>query len=275
MTWVAPAKLNLCLHITGCRADGYHTLESLVVFTSLADHLTFAPDSRLTLVVDGPFAAAVSAEDNLVLRAARVLSREHGAQMRLTKHIPVGAGLGGGSSDAATALLALNTLWGFHYPMAELEGYARQLGSDVPACLHRCCMWMQGVGDVLTPASLTTALWAVIVYPQAPLSTPAVYAQHRCMPSTARAPAMVGAVSPAWLAAARNDLESAAGVLMPALPEVLALLRATSRCMVARMSGSGSACFGLYDSKDAADAASEQVRLQRPDVWVTSATVAA
>lgn len=262
MRRLAPAKLNLFLHITGIRADGYHTLESVVCFTSLSDTLDFAPADTLSLTVTGPFASLVSTEDNLVLRAARALSSTHGAAITLGKHIPVGAGLGGGSSDAATTLLALNTLWGCNLPLDALETIAQTLGSDVPACLRHTPQRMEGTGHILTPTTLQKGLAAVLVYPHAPLSTQAVYA--RCSPLL-KGEATASALD--CLTHTRNDLEPAAFQLMPQLQTLLHAIQSTNP-LLARMSGSGSTCFGLYENAAIATKAETHLKSQLPDFFV-------
>ena len=176
----APAKVNLYLHVTGRRADGYHLLDSLAVFGPAADLLAAAPAAALTLALEGPFAAGLAAEpDNLVLRAARALAAEAGlpggAALRLAKHLPVASGIGGGSADAAAALRLLDRLWGLGLPEARLAAIAARLGADVPVCLASRPRRMQGVGEVLRPAPALPDCGLLLVNPGVALATPAVF----------------------------------------------------------------------------------------------------
>ncbi len=253
----APAKLNLTLHITGKRADGYHELESLIAFTDLHDVLRVRAADALTLQVEGAFAGASGdADNNLVMKAARALQIAtgctRGAAMTLSKQIPVGAGLGGGSSDAAAALVLLSQLWQVE---ADLHGIAATIGADVPMFLHAPQpLVARGVGDVIEPLSKPLPpLWAVLVYPHTPLATVAVYQAYQ---HEARTP--VAAEFDA-LAQSRNDLQRPAIALQPQVAEVLLALETVSpKPLLARMTGSGACCFALYryelDAKRSADA---------------------
>ncbi|KAA2213429.1 4-(cytidine 5'-diphospho)-2-C-methyl-D-erythritol kinase [Teichococcus oryzae] len=268
----APAKVNLFLHITGRRDDGYHELDSLAVFAGTGDVLRFAAAPELTLAVEGPEAAALSAEpDNLVLRAARLLAeaagmRPHGA-LRLEKHLPVASGIGGGSADAAAALRLLNRAWGLHWPEERLRPMAARLGADVPVCLSCHAARMGGIGEVLRPAPALPMAGMVLANPRRPLSTPAVFRARTA--GDFSAPAMLpagwsGAGSMARdLAACRNDLEPPALVLCPEVETVLAALRGLPGCLLARMSGSGATCFGLFPDPAAAAAAAALL----PEAW--------
>ncbi len=276
----APAKINLFLHVLGRRAeDGYHLLDSLVVFAGAADRVeaTPAPDGTPpSLAVDGPEAAALAGEDparNLVLRAAWALAREAGlaappALLRLTKRLPVASGIGGGSADAAAALRALDRLWGLGWPRERLEAVARRLGADVPACIASRPVRMGGVGEVLTPAPpLPARLGLVLANPRLPLATPAVFgARTGDFSAPAELPAAGWTEAAALardLSALRNDLEPAAIALCPPVAEVLAALRALPGCLLARMSGSGATCFALMPDATAAEAAAERL----PRAW--------
>ncbi len=268
----APAKVNLYLHVTGRRPDGYHELDSLVVFAGAGDvlHHTAAPD--LSLALCGGEAEALAAEpDNLVLRAARLLAGAAGVPargaLRLEKHLPVASGIGGGSADAAAALRLLNRCWGLRWPEERLLPLAAQLGADVPVCLSGHAARMSGIGEVLAPAPVLPSAGLVLANPRRPLSTPAVF----------RARGMAGFSAPAALPAgwgdaaamARdlgtcgNDLEPPALRLCPEVGMVLTALRAAPNCLLARMSGSGATCFGLFP--DAATAATVAAGL--PAAW--------
>lgn len=269
----APAKVNLFLHVTGRREDGYHLLDSLAVFGPAADALEAAPASALTLAVDGPFGAALAGEpDNLVLRAARVLldaaggGAERGAALRLRKRLPVASGIGGGSADAAAALRLLDRLWGLGFGADRLSGLAAALGADVPVCVLSRPARMGGVGEVLSPAPALPECGLLLVNPGAALATPAVF---RARTGAFSAPA---ALPRRWADAAamardlhqlRNDLEAPAVALCPPVGEALDALRALPGCLLARMSGSGATCFGLF--ADAAAARRGSALL--PELW--------
>lgn len=264
VTELAPAKVNLFLHVTGRRAaDGYHLLDSLVVFGPAIDRVEArpAPDGQLTLAIDGPEAAMLAAEpNNLVLRAARALremaggdrAASLGAALRLTKHLPVASGIGGGSADAAAALRGLARLWGLDPGAATLALIGLGLGADVPVCLHSRPARMRGVGEVLAPAPDLPPCGLLLVNPRVALPTPSVFRARAGLPFSAEA-TLPGAWRDAAamardLAGLRNDLEAPAVGLCPAVAEVLDALAALPGCLLARMSGSGATCFGLFAS---------------------------
>jgi 4-diphosphocytidyl-2-C-methyl-D-erythritol kinase len=261
---VARAKVNLYLHVTGRREDGYHLLDSLAVFPGAGDVLEAEASPALTLAVAGPFAAALEGGDNLVLRAARKLDASRGAALRLTKNLPVASGIGGGSADGAAALRLLSRLWRCPVP----EGAALALGADVPVCLASEPARMQGVGEVLLPGPRLPRFGMVLVNPGMPVATPAVFAR-RIGGFSALAALPDGWVDAAAmardLAALRNDLEAPAIALCPPIGEVLAAIAATPGALLARMSGSGATCFGLYASAGAARVAA--ATLARPGWW--------
>ncbi len=284
VTETAWAKINLTLHVTGRRpagvaAAGYHELDSLIVFAGIGDELTFSPAEDLSLELAGPFASALEpCADNLVLSSARRLAELAGiaprAAIRLTKRLPVAAGIGGGSADAAACLRGLSRLWRIAPDSAALERLALELGADVPVCLHgRACI-VSGIGDVMEPAPPLPPAWLVLVNPRRPLATPAVFGARRGPFSRPdrwdRAPAGVGDLA-ARLAGARNDLEQAACELVPEIGTVLSALKETPGCLLARMSGSGATCFGLYETAAAAGGAAAMVRARRDAWWVEPA----
>ncbi|RMD65362.1 MAG: 4-(cytidine 5'-diphospho)-2-C-methyl-D-erythritol kinase [Alphaproteobacteria bacterium] len=279
------AKVNLALHVLGRRGDGYHELDSLVVFAAVGDEITItpAPAGRLTLRLNGPFAAPlrrVARTDNLVLRAARLL-RAHGrvaagARIRLTKRLPVAAGLGGGSADAAATLQALRALWRLDMPDAALAALGARLGADVPVCLAGRASVVRGVGERIVPASALPPVWLVLVNPGVPLSTPRVFAAHSgafSRPVDWPAGYRDAAALAAHLAVCSNDLEAAACDIVPEIGAVLDTLKHTQGCLLARLSGSGATCFGLYADADAAAAASARIAAARPRWWVCAAPV--
>jgi 4-diphosphocytidyl-2-C-methyl-D-erythritol kinase len=281
----APAKINLTLRVLGRRADGYHELESLVAFAGVGDALTFAPGGALTLAVSGPTAqAAGDNADNLVLKAARALAgRIAGLTLgsfALSKRLPVAAGLGGGSADAAAALRLLARANGVALDDPRLMQAAQATGSDVPVCLDPKPRLMRGVGDVLSAPLNLPRLFTVLVNPGVAVSTRDVFAGL----NLASGPASGGVSSPAplvlegWggeptafvaaLAKERNDLEAPAIELEPAIANVLAVLQALPDCRLARMSGSGATCFGLFPTNAAAAAAARTLRVGYPQWWV-------
>ena len=269
----APAKVNLFLHVTGRRADGYHLLDSLVVFARCGDTLTFEPADELTLELDGPTAGLLADGDNIVLKAAYALAKAagvtRGARIRLTKRLPVAAGVGGGSADAAAALTGLSRLWDIEVPLQHL---ALSLGADVPVCLKGVPTAMSGVGEGLADAPTLPPAWLVLVNPGVPLSTPAVFKARRGGFSAAdpltEAPADAKALADA-LARRRNELTEAALSLAPVVGEVLAKLAATRGCLLARMSGPGATCFGLYAGE--AEARGAAASLRGSGWWVEAA----
>jgi len=284
----APAKLNLYLHVTGRRADGYHTLDSLVAFADVHDTLTASPSQRLRLDIDGPFAAALAAtasarrppgrRNNLVLRAARALARETAspprAALRLTKRLPVAAGIGGGSADAAATLEALRALWSVAPAAERISAIACALGADVPVCLHARAAFVGGIGDELAPAPSLPRAGLVLANPGVALATRRVFAARadRFSPAARfrEAPADAAALAE-LLRVRRNDLAAPAIGLAPVIREVLAALTALPGSLIARMSGSGATCFALFADRAAAEAAAPALRQARPGWWVAVA----
>jgi 4-diphosphocytidyl-2-C-methyl-D-erythritol kinase len=264
----APAKLNLYLHVVGRRADGYHLIDSLAVFAALRDTLTATAADDLTLDVDGPFAAALGGEaDNLVLRAARALAEAHGttarARLSLTKRIPVAAGLGGGSADAAATLQALSRLWKVAIP----PDLGVRLGADVPICFAGQPSQMAGIGDRLTPAPALPAASLLLVNPGIAMPTRDVFAKRQG-PFSAAAPLAAAPHDAIELAQSlrsrRNDLTDAAMAIAPVIGDVIAAIEATQGCLLARMSGSGATVFGLYAGDAEAERAARAIGAQHP-----------
>lgn len=272
----APAKINLTLHVTGQRADGYHLLDSLVVFAGIGDTVAVEPANDLTLTVDGPQAAGLADEaDNLVLRAARLLGPGPGAAIRLTKRLPVASGIGGGSADAAAALKALARLWSVGMPH-DRETLA--LGADVPACLAGHALRMRGIGDDLLPVRSLPEMDIVLVNPRVPVPTPEVFRRLERKdnpPMATDLPDWPDAARFAeWLSMQRNDLLAPAMTTAPVINEVLAALRRTD-CLFAGMSGSGATCFALYppDGGAAGSAVKAGLNAAHPDWWTAQGTV--
>jgi len=280
---LAPAKVNLFLHITGRREDGYHLLDSLVVFAGIADRLAFAPAQALSLSITGPFAASLVAEaDNLVSRAARALAGETGVHptdvrptgerptgaLSLEKFIPVASGIGGGSADAAAALRLLRRAWRVTLDDSALDRIASRLGADVPVCLRSRPMHMRGVGEILTQAPAMPPCGLLLVNPGVPLATAEVFrARTGAYSPTVELPTGWDTAQKmaASLSGLTNDLEAPAIGLVPAIRDVLRAIAATRGCLLARMSGSGATCFGLFAGAAEAEAAAS--RTGRPGWW--------
>lgn len=269
----APAKINLHLHVTGRRADGYHLLDSLAVFAGVGDHLAAEPADDLRLSLEGPFAEPLRQEtDNLVLRAARALADHAGiparAHLTLRKTLPIASGIGGGSADAAAAIRACAALWTLRPEQTDWAALAVRLGADVPVCLDSRPARMGGIGEVLSAAPTLPECGLVLINPGVAVSTPEIFRARRggfSSPAT---------LPPSWpdsatmardLAALGNDLTEAAVMLRPVIGEVLETLSALEGCRLARMSGSGATCWGLFDTPDQAERAAEHV--DRPGWW--------
>lgn len=253
----APAKINLALHVTGQRADGYHLLDSLVVFTELGDRVTVKPGPA-ALAVTGPFADAVPpGEENLCLRALRHVGAE--AAVTLDKHLPPASGIGGGTADAAAVLRALG----------QVPERPEALGADLPACLLSRPLRMQGVGEAVTPVDLPL-LHLVLVNPRVEIPTPAVFAalERRDGTPLPHLPRLADQASLVdWLKDTRNDLQPPATRLQPVIADCLAAL-ATQGAQLARMSGSGATCFGVLADASAAQGAAQAIAAAQPGWWV-------
>jgi len=269
MIEAAPAKINLCLHVTGQRIDGYHLLDSLVVFADIGDVVEVRAAPELSLRVIGPQAQGLPVgEENLVLRAARAFAGAAGAEITLTKNLPVASGIGGGSADAAATLRALARLWAI--PLPDADSVLR-LGADVPACLVGRPLRMQGIGERLQPLPGLPAAHLVLINPGVAVATPAVF---KALPSknNPALPDMPGFASAGdmaqWLAAQRNDLEGPALQLAPVIGAVKQALTTAPGCLLARMSGSGATCFGLFADPAQAQLARAAISAARPDWWV-------
>jgi len=279
---LAPAKINLYLHVVGRRADGHHLLDSLVAFADFGDRIAASASDRLSLSVGGPEAGAIAAlgDDNLVLRAARLYAEEVargpeaalvcGAALYLEKLLPAAAGIGGGSSDAAATLRVLDRLFGGPLPPAALAGLAVQIGADVPACLAARPVWVGGAGERLDPADGLPAAGIVLANPRLALPTAAVFQARRgpfsAIGRFAPMPRDPGGLAAA-LAACRNDLTEAALTLVPEIMQVLDRLARLPGALLARMSGSGATCFALFADRAAAVAAHAWLVQAEPGWW--------
>lgn len=276
----APAKLNLYLHVVRRRPDGYHDLESLVAFADVADTLSIAPADGFSLRVIGPMAKGLGGErENLCARAALSLAVRLGRApdfaLTLTKRLPVASGIGGGSADAAATLRLLLRFWGIDPADADLAELALALGADVPVCLAGVAAEIFGIGEDVRPVPRLPDAAAVLVNPGVPLTTARVFRNWRDDGDRPQAPAWTSPPHAAALAASlikrRNDLTAAATAEVPEIAAVLDALSARPDCLLARMSGSGTTCFGLFDDADVAEAAAEVLQATHPTWWVRAA----
>jgi 4-diphosphocytidyl-2-C-methyl-D-erythritol kinase len=281
----APAKINLTLEVGRPRADGFHPLQSVVAFADVGDVVEAAEGERLSLSVEGEFAGDLEVDrPNLVLLAAAALIdaahvQTAGAALKLEKNLPVASGIGGGSSDAAAALIALNKLWKLNFRTEQLANIGRKLGADIPVCFAGTSAYMTGAGETWSPLPLPS-LAAVLVNPLQPLPTPSVYREFDRMDLGA---SFTEHAAPHWTDAAEaidaiaktgNDLAAPARALMPAITEIEAALRADPRVRYAGLSGSGATMFALVDDMAQAEALADTLQEQRPDWWVTEARLA-
>jgi len=276
LTAFAPAKVNLYLHVIGRRPDGYHLVDSLVAFADVGDRLTVEPGASLSLEISGPETVGLAAvgDDNLVLRAARLLAdyskTDRGAVVHLEKNLPIAAGIGGGSSDAAAALRALAALWQVAIGEEAMLRLGAELGADLAVCLHGGAAWVGGIGDRVEPTADLPQAGIVLANPRRELPTPAVFAARagpfgkagRFAPMPSDAAGLARALVPR-----RNDLSDAAIGLVPEIAAVLARLAALPGALLARMTGSGATCFALFADRGTAEDALALLAAAEPRWW--------
>ncbi len=276
---LAPAKLNLYLHVTGKRENGYHLLDSLVCFADIGDELIFEPSEKFELIIDGPFAFQLSGDDlsgNTVIKAAQLLAaqtkQDLNLKITLKKNLPSGAGIGGGSSDAAATLRALQKLWSVSLPDEKLHDIALQIGSDVPVCIGLHPAIMQGTGDILLPAPTLPELHALLVWPGQKTPTPDVFKNRKGIFSSN---AILESSYKSAIDLTRdlksetsNDLEISAKELYPVIGEALSVLKQDQSCLFSRMSGSGSTVFGIFENQADLAKAAHHIRSLYPNWWV-------
>ena len=280
----APAKINLSLHITGRRCDGYHLLDSLVVFTDIGDHIWAEPSETYSLTLGGPHAAGLSVgEDNLVLRAAALLASQNiiretptpSVALHLEKILPISAGLGGGSADAAATLRLLTRMWGCSLPTYD---ETVKLGADVPVCINPKPQRMTGIGAQLNLLDHTLpSMGILLVNPNRALSTALVFHQlsaRENSPMPAQLPRFASTQGLCqFLGQMRNDLEPVAVQILPEINQVIGALQKQKTCLLARMSGSGATCFGLFPDAEQAQAAQKTIAALAPEWWVRAGRV--
>lgn len=278
----APAKVNLYLRVVGRQSDGYHLLDSLVVFPAVGDTLEVEPADALALEVVGPFASAVPAgDDNLVLRAARLLAERAGCQprakVRLVKRLPVASGIGGGSADAAATLRALARLWAVPATAVDMPALALALGADVPMCLAGRPAFVSGIGERLAPAPPLPSFSLLLANPGVAVATPAVFAGRRgpfsSLAAFSESPPSAQALA-SLLNERGNDLAVSAEALAIEIASVRAELAAASGALIAQMSGSGATCFAIFATQGQAEAARALLAALHPDWWLAAAPVA-
>ena len=289
-TELAPAKINLALHVTGLRPDGYHAIETLVVFADYADAVSLAPcaEGRMGLTLRGPFAAALAdapPADNLAIRAAIGLAAAAGGKKQspmrivLNKRIPVAAGLGGGSADAAAVLRLLNREWKLNLGEDKLAAIGRRLGADVPMCMASRPLIATGIGEIIKPVDGMPAMPIVLAHPGVAVPTASVFsrvghAERSPLPEMPKGfRSLLDVIF--WLRKARNDLEEPAAAESKHAGAAAKALRADPECLFARMTGSGAAAFGIFTTMDAAERAAARLREAKRGWWVTPAMTGA
>lgn len=266
---LARAKINLCLHVTGQRSDGYHLLDSIVVFADIGDQISVVPSNQFSLTIDGPFSDGLGVgDDNLVMRAAKIFEKDcAGVAITLTKNLPVASGIGGGSADAAATLRAMSRMTGADLPADN----GLSLGADVPVCVQSISCGMQGIGEQITPFADFPKFSAILVCPKAGIATPSVFdaLANKKNPGIAPLPTDMSYEQEMarFLCHQRNDLETPSAQMVEEIGQCLNEINQQG-AFLARMSGSGATCFGLFPTQQQAIAASEAVKKFNPDWWV-------
>lgn len=279
ITMPAPAKINLYLHVTGKRDDGYHLLDGLVAFAGVHDIITIAAANQLKLINQGPFGEGLpTTADNLVIRAAEQLQDltgiMDGAQITLTKNLPIASGIGGGSADAAAAIKGLVRHWGIHPGHYDLSGLALGLGADVPICLYGQAAFMGGIGEQIEPVYALPEAPMVLVNPGVGVSTPTIFKARKASFSLAHrfdnTPSSFDELIELLTDNRGNDLMEPAIQTEPIIGDVLKQIELTRGCQLARMSGSGATCFGFYNTQVEADMAASDIKSTHPEWWVVA-----
>ena len=279
----APAKLNLFLHLTGCRSDGYHTLQSLIGFADIGDVVEIEPANSFFFSIEGPFAEVLEKEgmysdDNLVCQAAQGLSqiveKNLDIHIRLTKNLPVASGLGGGSSDAAAVIWGLQEYWSLSRDTPYLWPLMTKLGADVPMCLHCQPQLVSGIGDELGPVTFMPEIPILLVNPLQSCQTADVFLRSasKAYKDAIDVPAGFSSVFElaAFLQKCENDLYDGAVSLLPEISNVMSALETQNDCLFASMSGSGATCFGLFETMREAEKVAKIIANDNPDWWVNT-----
>ena len=283
VTITAYAKINLYLHVTAKRANGYHELDSLIAFAGIGDRLTIEPDSDLEFSVIGPRAADVPHSDNnLVLKAARLLTNHAhvstGAAITLEKILPTASGIGGGSADAAATLIGLARHWNLSITTQDLCALGLPLGADIPICVYGQAAQVAGIGEIISAAPTLPRTWLILVNPGMPVSTPSVFAA-RTGEFSEPAPLTTAAKDAhdfaATLSGRRNDLTAAAVSIAPVIEETLNALNKCPDVLLTRLSGSGATCFALFADEQNAQAGANALKNNHPDWWIEAAPLLA
>ncbi|VAX02639.1 4-diphosphocytidyl-2-C-methyl-D-erythritol kinase [hydrothermal vent metagenome] len=277
ITRLARAKINLDLLVTGRREDGYHLLDSLVVFADYGDEISVLPSDEISLAITGPFATElIGFKDNIILKAARALKKKFnimkGAEITLVKNLPVSSGIGGGSADAAAAIHALIELWQMPTIESDLDEILLSLGADVPVCMASQTMHMTGMGEKLRPITINFPVFLCLVNPGVAVSTSDIFkgrtkrafSNPRKLPLTIEDQSQLQEI----LNAAGNDLEGEAGAINPVIKKIIAQIKASDDCLFAGMSGSGATCFGIFSSEEAARRIAGNINSASPGWWV-------
>ena len=274
-TIFSPAKINLYLHITGQRANGYHELDSLVSFANIGDEIRLIPATNFTFNIKGPFAQTLNTQNNLVVQAAQRLSKLYNkplnVEITLTKNLPVASGIGGGSGNAAAAIRGLLALWGVPDNDSRLSELLLALGADVPVCFHGKAIHMGGIGEILSPVVPLEKIALLLVNPGKSCHTADIFAHHdQAFRSAAILPDQMQEQTNliTFLKETHNDLFAPACAVIPDIKNVIEDLYAQDGCQIARMSGSGATCFGLFESTRDSHNAAQAIRKNHPDWWV-------
>ncbi len=273
---IAPAKINLNLHVTGRRNDGYHLLESIITFADFGDEIAIKENEVITLKMSGPFSKGLDNENNLVIRATKILADvfkiKKGVEIELKKNIPVGAGLGGGSADAADVVDLLCGLWKIKITEKQKLEIGLKLGADVPVCQVGQPSFVRGIGEIVEPINNFGKLYSVLVNPAINLSTKDVFS--RGIKNYSLPLKNLPERKDEWidfLKMQRNDLTENSIHIVPEIKDLLRKIAATNDCIFSRMSGSGASCFGIYPDKNSAIKAARKLAEQNPKWWVKEA----
>ncbi len=266
----APAKVNLTLNITGKRDDGYHLLHSLACFSDFGDDITLNSHNEFKFTVGSEIGDVPINDDNLVVKTAHLLANHYNkplnCHIHLTKRIPMGAGLGGGSTDAAATATALLQFWGIVADEKEINTLLLTLGADIPVCYHAKPCIFEGIGEIITPVHDMPDLHAALVYPNTPSSTPEIFKNFD--QNFSKTPVLDENNYLDFIKNNDNELTIAAIKVTPVIKEILNETLQTADCLLSKMSGSGSCCFSLYPSKQASQLAVEKIQKERPNWWV-------